>query len=471
MSWDMATTKKAFRVETDLIGPMEVPEDAYYGINTVRAMENFQISGHTIGEHPRLIQALAMVKKAAAIANREVGVLPAEKCVAIVSACDTLISERTYDSQFPIDVFQGGAGTSTNMNVNEVIANLALEAIGRPKGDYETINPNDDVNMSQSTNDSYPTSLRLATLLDLEGLLEELAALQASFEAKAQEFSRILKMGRTQLQDAVPMTVGQEFAAYAVLVAEERKHSRALSDLLLEVNLGATAIGTGVNAPAGYPTRAVAALARVSGYPFVLSPNLIEATSDCGAYVSSHGALKRIAVKLSKISNDLRLLSSGPRAGLRELRLPERQAGSSIMPAKVNPVIPEVVGQVAFKVMGNDIVVTNAAEAGQLELNAFEPVIAQAVMESIALLRNAARTLRVYCIDGIEVNADVTEGYVHNSIGLVTYLNPVLGHQLGDEIGKEAAATGKSVREVVLEHGYLDPEQLDQLLSFKDLVP
>ncbi|MDR2380065.1 MAG: aspartate ammonia-lyase, partial [Bifidobacteriaceae bacterium] len=404
----MDAANPTMRTETDLIGSMEIPSEVYYGIHTARALENFQISGHVIGEHPNLVRALAMVKKAAALANRYVGALGEEKAVAIIAACDQLITSRGYDSQFPIDVFQGGAGTSTNMNVNEVIANLALEQLGRPKGDYAVISPNDDVNMSQSTNDSYPTALRVATILELETLLAELGKLQESFEAKGQEFAHVLKMGRTQLQDAVPMTVGQEFAAFGVLIAEERKHSKAMAELLLEVNLGATAIGTGVNAPRGYAGHAVAQLARVSGLPVVASANLIEATSDCGAYVSSHGALKRIAVKLSKISNDLRLLSSGPRAGLGELRLPERQAGSSIMPAKVNPVIPEVVGQVAFKVMGNDIVVTNAAEAGQLQLNAFEPVIAQAVMESINLLRNAARTLRVYCIDGVEVNTDVT---------------------------------------------------------------
>ncbi|MDR2453305.1 MAG: aspartate ammonia-lyase [Bifidobacteriaceae bacterium] len=458
------------RVETDLLGSMPVPAEAYWGIHTARAVENFQISGQPIGRYPNLIRALAMVKKAAALANCQLGALAQAKAEAIVGACDKLIEQRGWDDQFPIDVFQGGAGTSTNMNLNEVVANLALESLGRPKGDYQAISPNDDVNMSQSTNDAYPTALRLATILELEALLAELARLQSSFEAKARQFAGVLKMGRTQLQDAVPMTAGQEFAAFAVLVAEERKHSKAMAELLLEVNLGATAIGTGVTAPAGYAAQAVAELARVSGYPVVLSTNLIEATSDCGAYVSCHGALKRIAVKLSKISNDLRLLSSGPRAGLNELRLPERQAGSSIMPAKVNPVIPEVVGQVAFKVRGNDVVVTGAAEAGQLQLNAFEPVIAQAVMESIALLRNAARTLRVYCVDGIEVNAAVTEGQVRNSIGLVTYLNPVLGHQLGDQIGKEAAATGKSVRQVVLEHGYLDAAQLDRLLSFQDLA-
>jgi aspartate ammonia-lyase len=448
---------------------MEVPGDAYYGIHTVRALTNFAISGHPIGAHPELIHAYALVKKAAAAANRDVGVLEESKAVAIIAACDRLLSEPDLCKQFPIDVFQGGAGTSTNMNTNEVIANLALEALGRPKGEYSTIHPNDDVNMSQSTNDSYPTAFRLACLLVIDGLQEELEELRAAFERKAEQFAGIVKMGRTQLQDAVPMTLGQEFAAYGVLMAEESRHLKLLAELLLEVNLGATAIGTGINAPQGYATKAVAHLASFSGYPFVLSQNLIEATSDCGAYVSVHAALKRIAVKLSKIANDLRLLSSGPRAGLAEIRLPQRQAGSSIMPAKVNPVIPEVVGTVAFKVIGNDQVVTLAAEAGQLQLNAFEPVIGQAMFESVHLLRNAARTLRTLCIDGIEANQSVTEGYVRNSIGLVTFLNPVLGHALCDEIGKEAYATGKSVREVVLEHQYLDEAQLDHYLSFNGL--
>ncbi|MDR2252257.1 MAG: aspartate ammonia-lyase [Bifidobacteriaceae bacterium] len=458
------------RSESDLIGSMEIPQEAYWGIHTARALENFQISGRPIGSYPSLIRAFALVKKAAALANRAVGVLGEPQTAAIVAACDRLIASRDHDTQFPIDVFQGGAGTSTNMNVNEVIANLALEGLGRPKGDYAVISPYEHVNMSQSTNDAYPTALRVAIVLEMAQLGEQLALLQGSFEAKAREFARVLKMGRTQLQDAVPMTVGQEFAAFGVLVSEERKHSKAMADLLLEVNLGATAIGTGVNAPQGYAERAIQELAQASGLPVKLSPNLIEATSDCGAYVSCHGALKRVAVKLSKISNDLRLLASGPRAGLNELRLPERQAGSSIMPAKVNPVIPEVVGQVAFKVMGNDVVVTAAAEAGQLQLNAFEPVIAQAIMESIALLRNAAHALAVLCVAGIEANADVTEGHVRNSIGLVTYLTPVIGHQLGDQIGKEAAARGKTVRDVVLEHGYLAEDELDRLLSFRDLT-
>jgi aspartate ammonia-lyase len=454
----------ATRTETDLLGTAEVPTDAYYGIHTVRAMDNFQISGRTIGRWPNLIRAYAIVKKAAASANRDLGVLPPAKAVAIIAACDQLAAADGFAEHFPLDVFQGGAGTSVNMNVNEVVANLALERLGRPKGDYDVIDPNDDVNMSQSTNDSYPTALRLALLISTRELEHTLGILQDALERKGRQFADIPTMGRTQLQDAVPMMLGQEFAAFAVLVHEERRHLTMLADLLLEVNLGATAIGTGINTPPGYAAKAVGYLAEYSGFPFVLSQDLIEATSDCGAYVSVHGALKRIAVKFSKISNDLRLLSSGPRAGLHEINLPECQAGSSIMPAKVNPVIPEVVNQIAFKVIGNDLVVTLAAEAGQLQLNAMEPVIAEACFESIAILRAASRTLRTKCIEGITANREISAGYVRNSIGVVTFLNPVLGHHVCDEIGREAAATGRSVRDVVLARGLLDEAALDRLL-------
>ncbi|MDR1387850.1 MAG: aspartate ammonia-lyase [Propionibacteriaceae bacterium] len=453
------------RLEHDLLGQLPVPTEAYYGIHTVRAIANFQISGRTINEIPSLIVAFAYVKKAAAAANRDLGVLPRAKAVAIIAACDQIIGQDAMRDQFPIDVFQGGAGTSLNMNANEVIANLALELMGRSKGDYSAINPNDDVNMSQSTNDAYPTAFRLAVLHSTDDLLESLADLEAAFADKAKEFAAVLKMGRTQLQDAVPMTLGQEFSAFATLVAEERRHLSLLSQLLLEVNLGATAIGTGVNTPRGYPPLAVAHLSEYTGRAFVLSQNLVEATSDCGAYVSVHAALKRIAVKLGKISNDLRLLSSGPRAGLMEINLPERAAGSSIMPAKVNPIIPEVVNQVAFKVMGNDVALTMAAEAGQLQLNAMEPVIAQNIFESIALLTAAADTLRSKCVVGITANPAVTRHYVDHSIGLVTFLNLVLGHELCDEIGRQAHATGQSVRQVVLERGLLDEAKLDELLS------
>jgi aspartate ammonia-lyase len=464
------TVGRPVRWERDLLGQLPVPAEAYYGIHTVRAIDNFRISGRTINEIPSLIVSFAYVKKAAAAANRDLGALPRAKAVAIIAACDQIIGQGAMRDQFPIDVFQGGAGTSLNMNANEVIANLALELMGRPKGDYAAINPNDDVNMSQSTNDAYPTAFRLAVLHSVDDLLEALADLEAAFAAKADEFRPILKMGRTQLQDAVPMTLGQEFSAFATLVAEERRHLSLLSQLLLEVNLGATAIGTGVNTPRGYPPLAVAHLSEYTGRAFVLSQNLVEATSDCGAYVSVHAALKRIAVKLGKISNDLRLLSSGPRAGLMEINLPERAAGSSIMPAKVNPIIPEVVNQVAFKVIGNDVVVTMAAEAGQLQLNAMEPVIAQNIFESIALLKAAADTLGSKCVAGITANPQVTQGYVDHSIGLVTFLNVVLGHELCDEIGRQAHATGQSVRQVVLERGLLDEARLDELLSPDRLI-
>ena len=458
------------RTEHDLLGARDVPAEAYWGIHTLRAKENFAISGHPISDHPEAVRGMVQVKRAAAAANADLGKLDPRKADAIIAACDLVLNEGRCLDQFPLDVFQGGAGTSLNMNTNEVIANLALETMGLPKGDYATINPNDDVNMSQSTNDAYPTGFRLAVMASLERLDAALAILHDSFGRKAEEFSSIMKMGRTQLQDAVPMTLGQEFAAFGVLIAEERRHLVVEGDLLLEVNLGATAIGTGINTPDGYPARVVQRLAEVTGRPVVLSANLIEATSDCGAYVSTHAALKRVAVKLSKICNDLRLLSSGPRAGLGEISLPEMQAGSSIMPGKVNPVIPEVVSQVAFKVMGNDVAVTVAAEAGQLQLNAMEPVIGQCMFESIALLEHACLTLAHRCVDGIEAHKEVCEANVRNSIGVVTYLNTALGHAACDEIAKECQRSGRSVRDVVLERGLLSEAQLDDLLSFSSLV-
>ncbi|MCL2483679.1 MAG: aspartate ammonia-lyase, partial [Propionibacteriaceae bacterium] len=433
------------RVEEDLLGTREVPMDAYYGIHTLRAIENYHFSPTTIGDNPDLVRAIVQVKKATALANNDLGKLPTAKMEAIVWACDAILNEGRCMDQFPVDVYQGGAGTSVNMNANEVIANLALEHLSRPKGDYATIHPNDDVNMSQSTNDAYPTSFRIATYVACERLASnQVAALQESFEAKAKEFCSIIKMGRTQLQDAVPMTVGQEFLAFSVLIAEERRHLEMLCSLLMEVNLGATAIGTGINTPPGFADRVIARLAEVTGLPVVKAFNLIEATSDCGAYVSVSAALKRLGVKLSKISNDLRLLSSGPRAGLHEINLPERAAGSSIMPAKVNPVIPEVVSQVAYKVIGNDTCITFAAEAGQLQLNAMEPVIGVAIFESISLLGAACDALRTLCVDGITVNETVCQDYVRNSIGIITFLNPLIGHSAADEIGKQCAATGQS---------------------------
>lgn len=460
----------AFRIEEDLLGAREIPSDAYYGVHTLRAIENFPISGRTINDTPQFIRAMVMVKKAEALANRDKRVLPEQVAKAIVGACDLILDEGRCMDQFPVDAFQGGAGTSVNMNTNEVVANLALEILGRDKGDYDVVHPNDHVNKSQSTNDAYPTGFRVALYKMCEEFISELDGMRASFDKIASANMHVLKMGRTQLQDAVPMTVGQEFAAYSVLMEEEARNVRRQMELLLEVNLGATAIGTKLNTPAGFQQAVVARLAEVTGLDVSASPNLIEATSDTGAYVAMSSAFKRIATKVSMICNDLRLLSSGPRAGLNEINLPQMQAGSSIMPAKVNPVIPEVVNQVCFKVIGNDLTITMASEAGQLQLNVMEPVIAQCLFENIELLTNALATLRVRCIDGITVNEDVCRGYVMNSIGIVTYLNDLIGHGEGDSIGKEAARTGRGIREIVLERGLLSEEELDRALSVENLI-
>lgn len=457
------------RIEEDLLGRREVPEDAYYGIHTVRAVENFPISDRTVADVPDFVRGMVLVKKATARANHELGALEPGVAEAIEWACDQMLHEGRCLDQFPVDLFQGGAGTSVNMNTNEVIANLALEHLGRAKGDYDVVNPNDHVNRSQSTNDAYPSGLKLGLLLSLRTLDEATAELQSALEAKAAELKDVLKMGRTQLQDAVPMTLGDEFRAFAVTLGEERARLDDAAASLREMNLGATAIGTAVNTPRGYPRLAVAKLAEVTGMDLVLAPNLIEATSDCGAYVMTHAALKQLASKLSKVCNDLRLLSSGPRAGLHEINLPEMQAGSSIMPAKVNPVIPEVVNQVCFKVIGNDVTVTMAAEAGQLQLNVMEPVIAQSMFESIRLLTNACRTLASRCVTGITANPEVCRDYVLGSIGIVTYLNDLIGHHNGDLVGKECARSGRNVREVVLEMGLLDEETLDRVLSVENL--
>ena len=461
---------KATRTEEDLLGAREVPLEAYWGIHTLRAMENFQISGSVVGDEEAFVRGMVQVKKASALANSDLGALDPEVSGAIVWACDqVLVAERCLD-QFPVDQFQGGAGTSVNMNTNEVIANLALEYLGYAKGRYDIINPNDHVNKSQSTNDAYPTGFRLGLFTLVGSLIEELERLIAAMRAKGAELVHVLKMGRTQLQDAVPMSLGQEFEAFAVLLEEEvsRLHNNAA--LLLEVNLGATAIGTGLNTPPDYQRTVVGRLREITGLDIRGAHDLLEATSDTGAYVSMHAAIKRLAVKLSKICNDLRLLSSGPRAGLGEIRLPERQAGSSIMPAKVNPVIPEVVNQVCFKVIGNDVALTFAAEAGQLQLNVMEPVIAQAIFESINLLTRGMSTLRELCIVGIEANEEVCRRNVLDSIGIVTYLNPVIGHHNGDMVGRECARSGRSVREVVLEMGLLEESVLDEILSPENLL-
>lgn len=458
------------RLEEDLLGTKEVSNQCYYGIHTLRAIENFKLSHQKISDVPELVRGMVITKKAAAMANSELGAISQEVADKIIAACDLILTTGKFIDQFPVDVYQGGAGTSVNMNTNEVVANVALELMGLEKGRYDVINPNDHVNKSQSTNDAYPTGFRIAVINSTDLLLETLSDLIDAFDAKAKEFKTVLKMGRTQLQDAVPMTLGQEFHAFAVTLREEIKSIKLCQGLLLEVNLGATAIGTGLNTPLGYSSLAIQRLAEITGRAYVPADDLIEATSDCGAYVMLHSAIKRMAVKMSKICNDLRLLSSGPRTGLKEINLPELQAGSSIMPAKVNPVIPEVVNQVAFKIVGNDITITMAAEAGQLQLNVMEPVIGQAMFESLSLLGNACVSLREKCVSGITANPEICMSHVMNSIGIVTYLNPILGHHEGDIIGKICAQTGKNVREVVLERGLLTAEELDEILSVENLM-
>ncbi|MBN2550427.1 MAG: aspartate ammonia-lyase [Anaerolineales bacterium] len=457
------------RLEHDLIGEREVPAERYYGIQTLRALDNFSISGIRISQYPRFIHSLAYIKKAAALANQELGLLDGKIAAAIVSACDDIIAGRLHD-EFVVDVIQGGAGTSTNMNANEVIANRALEILGLEKGCYEVIHPLNHVNMSQSTNDVYPTALRLTLSMKMDGLRREMESLQVSLSAKGKEFFDVIKMGRTQLQDAVPMTLGQEFDAWAVMVGEDIQRLMDAQLLIREINMGATAIGTGLNAHPAYAPLVTLRLREVSGVPVVEAKNLVEATQDTGAYVQLSGVLKRIAVKLSKICNDLRLLSSGPRAGLGEINLPAMAPGSSIMPGKVNPIIPEVVNQVAFEVIGNDITVTMAAEAGQLELNAFEPVIAFNLFRSLDMLGRACRTLSQRCIDGITANREWCRRSVENSIGLVTALNPLLGYEKSTEIARQALETGRSVYEIVLEKGYLTQAQLDEVLSPENMT-
>ena len=427
------------RSEVDLLGELEINQDSYYGIHTQRAINNFNISNSKTGDYPLFIKGLVITKKACALANKQIGAIPDDKADMIIDACDEILKNvHKYSVYFPTDVFQGGAGTSVNMNTNEVIANVALEIHGHEKGAYSILNPNDHVNKSQSTNDAYPTGFRVALYFYINSLLKHLEQLINQLDKKSIEFSKVLKMGRTQLQDAVPMSLGDEFLAWGANLREEIKSLKMCLDLVLEVNLGATAIGTGLNAPKGYSEKSIDHLKELTKVNFVKAENLIEATSDCGAYVMISGALKRTAVKLSKICNDLRLLSSGPRCGLNEINLPEMQAGSSIMPAKVNPVIPEVVNQVCFKVIGNDVTISFAAEAGQLQLNVMEPVIAQSLFESIDLLSNACSTLTNKCIIGITANAEHTKSMVLNSIGLITFLNPYIGHHMGDVLGKEA---------------------------------
>ncbi|SCK31444.1 aspartate ammonia-lyase [Variovorax sp. HW608] len=457
------------RIEHDLLGDREVPDDAYYGVHTLRAKENFQITGTTISAYPDLIGALASVKQAAAEANTELGLLPPELRDAIVAACREVRRGSLHD-QFVVDVIQGGAGTSTNMNANEVICNRALEILGHQRGEYKYLHPNEHVNMAQSTNDVYPTSIRIATCFAIERLLKAMEYLRAAFAAKAEEFAHLLKIGRTQLQDAVPMTLGQEFSTYAVMIEEDIARLTEASALIREINLGATAIGTGITAHPEYAGKALAALRDITGLDLSTAPNLIEATQDCGAFVQLSGVLKRIAVKLSKTCNDLRLLSSGPRSGLGEINLPPMQAGSSIMPGKVNPVIPEVVNQVAFEVFGNDVTVTFAAEAGQLQLNAFEPIIANALFRSFKHLTNGCMTLADLCVKGITANPAKLEESIERSIALVTALNPIIGYKQATEVAAEAFANGTNVREVVLGRKLMTEDELNEALRHEVLT-
>ncbi len=467
------------RMESDSLGTHAIPFDAYWGIHTMRALENFPISKRPISVYPELIIALASVKQAACRANLELGVLDPTIAAWIDQACQRVI-DGEFHNEFVVGVIQGGAGTSTNMNANEVIANIALEIAGHEKGRYDIVHPIDDVNRSQSTNDTYPTALKIALAFSLSTLLDELDLLRGSFHAKGEEFRDVLKVGRTQLQDAVPMTLGQEFHSFATTLGEDHARLKETLWLLAEINLGATAIGTGITAEPGYAAAAVRHLREITGLDLVTAPDLIEATSDVGSLMSFSAALKRSAIKLSKISNDLRLLSSGPQAGIGEINLPPRQAGSSIMPGKVNPVIPEAVSQVAYAIAGNDVTVTMAAEGGQLQLNAFEPVIAHGLLQSIAWMRQACWTLRVNCVDGITANLDRLHQMVSTNVGVITALIPFIGYSEAATLAKQALASGRPVADLVVEAGLmsreavlaeLSPEKLSGLTTSTSAIP
>ena len=452
------------RTEHDLLGEMSLPQEAWYGIQTQRAVDNFKITGMPIGHFPELVRSLAMVKAAAAQANRELGALEAHKAEAIQAACQDIIDGALHD-QFVVDLIQGGAGTSTNMNANEVIANLALTKLGHGKGDYRYLHPNDDVNRSQSTNDAYPTAACLSLQFAADPLLDIIAALRDALLRKGVEFADVVKMGRTQLQDAVPMTLGQEFEGFAVTLDEDIARLQEACRLLCEVNLGGTAIGTGINTHPRYQALAVHHLAALFGKPIVAASHLVEATSDMGAFVYLSGVLKRFAIKLGKICNDLRLLSSGPRAGLGEIALPAMQPGSSIMPGKVNPVIPEAVNQTVYQVIASDLAVTLAAEAGQLQLNAMEPLIVYNLLNAMRMLCEACTMLQTRCIEGIQANRERCAYHLDNSIGVVTALVPHIGYANATRMASQALQSGATLRELILAEGLLDEAQLDRLLS------
>ena len=452
------------RTESDSLGSMQIPADVYWGIHTARALINFPISRRAISNYPALIRALARVKQASARANKEIGVLEAAKADVIDAVCERIVAGELHD-QFVVGVIQGGAGTSTNMNANEVIANAGLVAMGHQPGAYAHLHPIDDVNRSQSTNDVYPTAIKLAMVFGIQQLLDEHRLLTQSFAAKGVEFANVLKVGRTQLQDAVPMTLGQEFTGFAHTLTEDYDRLSEVIPWLNEINMGATAIGTGITADPRYAEAVRKHLEDVTGIPQETAPDLIEATADAGIFMTVSGTLKRAAVKLSKICNDLRLLSSGPQAGLGEILLPARQAGSSIMPGKVNPVIPEVVNQVAFSVIGADATVTAAAEGGQLQLNAFEPVIAHSILQSLSWMTHACKTLRINCVDGIEANLERLGEQVGSSVGVVTALTPYIGYAAAAALAHTALTTNASIAELVLEQGLMSPEEVRKVLS------
>ena len=458
-----------YRIESDFLGEMKIPSEAYYGIHTKRAMDNFPIAEVAISVYPNIVIAYAMVKLACARANNQLGLLDDDIYHPIVAACERIINGEFHD-QFVVEIIQGGAGTSTNMNANEVIANVALEIIGKEKGDYDTISALDHVNMSQSTNDTYPTALLVGFLKEYDPLLEAIKSLSDAFYAKGREFVDVIKMGRTQLQDAVPMTLGQEFCAFGDTLLLDIDRLNEMSELFLEINLGATAIGTGVNSHPDYPKLAVEALAELSGLPLVVDPHTIEATSDTSAFVSFSSVLKRLAIKLSKISNDLRLLSSGPIAGFNEINLPAVQAGSSMMPGKVNPVIPEAVNQTAFQVIGNDLVISLAAEGGQMQLNAFEPVLAVNILRSLRYMTNAMVMLRTKCVEGITANVEVCAQYVEKSPGIATFFTPHLGYKESARIAKRALKEGISVREIIISEGLMSEKQVNEVLHVDNLT-
>ena len=465
---DIESTKKT-RTESDLLGSKEVPEEALYGVQTMRGIENFAISKFHLNEYPLFIKGMAITKAGAAIANHELGLLSDEMTEAILKACNEIIEDQHHE-QFPVDMIQGGAGTTVNMNANEVIANRALELMGHKRGEYQYCSPNDHVNCAQSTNDAYPTGIHIGmyyTHLKLKKHYEELID---SFQKKAKEFEHIIKMGRTQLEDAVPMTLGQTFNGFASILRDEIRNLDFAAEDFLTVNMGATAIGTGITAQPGYAEKCVAALCKITGLKIKLSEDLVGATSDTSSMVGYSSAMRRIATKMNKICNDLRLLASGPRCGLGEINLPAMQPGSSIMPGKVNPVIPEVMSQVAYKVIGNDLCVTMCNEAAQMELNAMEPVMAQCCFESAELLMNGFDTLRTRCVDDITANEERCRRYVHDSIGVVTALNPIIGYKNSTKIAKEALETGRGVYELVLEHEILSKEDLDTILKPENMI-